>query len=110
MEVRAVDRYIRVSPRKARLVADLVKGKPVSDALSLLEFTPKAISIYMYKLIRSAVANASSKQGVDVDVLFVKNVLVDQGPTLKRFRPGPQGRGFRILKRTCHLTVILDEA
>ncbi|MBN2106888.1 MAG: 50S ribosomal protein L22 [Deltaproteobacteria bacterium] len=110
MEVKAVDRYIRVSPRKARLVADLVKGKPVSDALSILEFTPRAISIYLYKLIRSAVANASHKQGVDVDVLFVKNVLVDQGPTLKRFRPGPQGRGFRILKRTCHLTVILDEA
>lgn len=110
MEVRAVDKYIRVSPRKARLVADLVKGKPVSDALSILEFTPKAISIYMYKLIRSAVANASNRQGIDVDVLFVKNVLVDQGPTLKRFRPGPQGRGFRILKRTCHLTVILDEA
>lgn len=110
MEVKAVDRYIRVSPRKARLVADLVKGKPVSDALSILEFTPRAISIYLYKLIRSAVANASHKQGIDVDVLFVKNVLVDQGPTLKRFRPGPQGRGFRILKRTCHLTVILDEA
>ncbi len=110
MEVRAVDKYIRVSPRKARLVADLLRGKPVSDALSILEFTPKAISVYLYKLIRSAIANASQKKGVDVDVLYVKNVLVDQGPTLKRFRPGPQGRGFRILKRTCHLTVILDEA
>ena len=110
MEVRAVDKYIRVSPRKARLVADLVKGKPVSDALSVLEFTPKAASIYVFKLINSAVANASRKEGVDVDILYVKNVLVDQGPTLKRFRPGPQGRGFRILKRTCHITVILDEA
>lgn len=110
MEVRAVDKYIRVSPRKARLVADLLRGKPVSDALSILEFTPKAISVYLYKLIRSATANASHKKGIDVDVLYVKNVLVDQGPTLKRFRPGPQGRGFRILKRTCHLTVILDEA
>jgi len=110
MEVRAVDKYIRISPRKARLVADMVKGKPVSDALSILEFTPKAISIYMYKLINSAIANASHKEGVDVDILYVKNVFIDQGPTLKRFRPGPQGRGFRILKRTCHLTVILAEA
>lgn len=94
MEVRAIDKYIRISPRKARLLADLVKGKPVSAALSILEFTSKAASIHVYKLINSAVANASRKEGVDVDVLYVKNVFVDQGPTLKRFRPGPQGRGL----------------
>ena len=110
MEVRAIDRYIRVSPQKARLVADLVRGKAVSDALSILEYTPKAASSYIFKLINSAVANAGSHEGVDVDTLFVKTIFVDQGPTLKRFRARAMGRGSRILKRTCHVTVVLDEA
>jgi len=110
MEVRAVVRYIRVSPQKARLVADLVRGKVVSDALSTLEYTPKAASRYIYKLINSAVANATSREEIDVDTLFVKRICVDQGPTLKRFRARAMGRGTRILKRTCHITVVLDEA
>lgn len=110
MEVRANTSYIRVSPQKARLVANLVKGRTVSDALSMLEYTPKAASLYVLKLIKSAVANAGNKEGIDVDTLFVKNVLVDAGPTLKRFRARSMGRGTRILKRTCHITVVLDEA
>lgn len=110
MEARATAKYIRISPRKARLVADLVRGKTVSEALSILEYTAKAASIYIFKLVNSAVANASSRPGVDVDSLYIKRIFVDPGPTLKRFRAGPQGRAFRILKRTCHITVILDEA
>ncbi|MFC1591516.1 50S ribosomal protein L22 [Thermodesulfobacteriota bacterium] len=110
MEVRAIDRHIRMSPQKARLVADLVRGKAVSTALSILEYTPKSASKKIFKLINSAVANAGQKEGVDVDTLFVKTICVDQGPTLKRFRARAMGRGTRILKRTCHITVVLDEA
>jgi large subunit ribosomal protein L22 len=110
MEVKAVDKYIRVSPQKARLVANLVKGKAVSEAISILEYTPRAASRYIYKLINSAVANSAGKESIDVDTLFVKTIFVDKGPTLKRFRARAMGRGTRILKRTCHITVVLDEA
>ncbi len=110
MEARATAKHIRMSPRKARLVADLVRGKAVSEALSILEYTSKAASIYIFKLVNAAVASAGSREGVDVDNLYVKHIYVNPGPTLKRFRAGPQGRGFRILKHTCHITVILDEA
>ncbi len=110
MEVRAVDKHIRLSPQKARIVADLVRGKAVSEAVSILEYTPKSASRYIFKLINSAVANSSNTEGIDVDTLFVKEIFVDQGPTLKRFRARAMGRGTRILKRTCHITVILDEA
>jgi large subunit ribosomal protein L22 len=110
MEVKAAVKYIRVSPQKARLVADTVRGKAVSDALSILEYTPKAVSPYIYKLISSAVANASSRDDMDVDTLFVKTIFVDQGPTLKRFRARAMGRGTKILKRSCHISVVLDEA
>ncbi len=109
METRAVHRYLRMSPQKARLVADLVRGKQISEALSILEYTPRAAAAYVRKLINSAVANAGSVEGVDVDTLFVKQIWVDQGPTLKRFRARAMGRGTRILKRTCHITVVLDE-
>ena len=110
MEVKAIHKYIRMSPQKARLIANLVRGKAVSEALSTLEYTPKSASTYVLKLIKSAVANASSREDIDVDTLFVKNIFVDQGPTLKRFRARAMGRGSRILKRTCHITVVLDEA
>ncbi|MCX8044380.1 MAG: 50S ribosomal protein L22 [Desulfobacterota bacterium] len=110
MEARATAKYIRISPRKARLVADLVRGKSVGEALSILEYTAKAASIYIFKLLNAAVANAGTRPGIDVDNLYVKRIYVNPGPTLKRFRAGPQGRAFRILKRTCHITVILDEA
>ena len=109
MEVRAIDKHIRVSAQKARLVVGLVKGKAVSEALSILEYTPKSVSRDVYKLIHSAVANAGSREDIDVDTLYVKNIFVDEGPTLKRFRARAMGRGTRILKRTCHITVILDE-
>lgn len=110
MEVMAIDKYVRMSSQKARLVVDLVRGKAVSEAISILEYTPKAASSYVFKLINSAVANASSREGVDVDTLFVKRIYVDEGPTLKRFRARAMGRGTRILKRTCHITVVVDEA
>lgn len=110
MEVRAVDKHIRISPQKARLVADMVRGRAVGEAVSMLEYTPKAASQYISKLINSAVANCSNIEGVDIDTLFVKEIYVGQGPTLKRFRARAMGRGTRILKRTCHITVVLDEA
>ena len=91
-------------------MAQLVKGKAVGEALSILEYTPKSAATPIYKLINSAVANAGARKEIDVDLLFVKNVFVDQGPTIKRFRPRAMGRASRILKRTSHITVVLDEA
>jgi len=109
MEIKACDRHVGISAQKVRLVADLVRGLPVSDALSTLEYTPKAGSRYVGKLLSSAVANAGAREGVDVDTLFVKTICVDEGPTMKRFRARSMGRGSRILKRSCHITVVLDE-
>ncbi len=110
MEVRAKDRYIRISAQKARLVADLVRGQLVNDALGTLEYTPRKAARYISKLINSAVANAGAHEGVDVDTLYIKTIFIDQGPTLKRFRARAMGRGTRILKPTCHITVVLDES
>jgi len=110
MEARAIVKYIRVSPQKARLVADLIRGKAAGEALTILGYTPKAASRHIYKLVSSAIANAGRHEGIDVDTLFVKSICVDSGPTLKRFRARSMGRGSRILKRTCHITVVLDEA
>ncbi|MBM4309725.1 MAG: 50S ribosomal protein L22 [Deltaproteobacteria bacterium] len=109
MEIKACDRHVGISAQKVRLVADLVRGMPVSDALSTLEYTQKAGSRYVGKLLSSAVANAGARDGVDVDTLFVKTIFVDEGPTMKRFRARSMGRGTRILKRSCHITVVLDE-
>ena len=109
MEVNASAKYIRISPQKVRLVADLIRGRAVSDALGILEYTPKSACHPIAKLINSAVANANDKGDIDIDTLFVKRIFVDQGPTLKRFRARAMGRGTRILKRTCHISVILDE-
>jgi large subunit ribosomal protein L22 len=109
MEIKACDKHVGISAQKVRLLADLVRGMPVSDALSTLEYTPKAGSRYVGKLLSSAVASASSQEGVDVDTLFVKKIHVDEGPTMKRFRARSMGRGTRILKRSCHITVVLDE-
>ncbi len=109
MEIKACDRHVGISAQKVRLLADLVRGMPVSDALSTLEYTRKAGSRYVGKLLSSAVANAGSREGVDVDTLFVKTICVDEGPTMKRFRARSMGRGSRILKRSCHITVVLDE-
>ena len=109
MEVRAVGKYLRISPYKARLVADMVRGKPVDEALTVLKFTVKKGSRLINKTLRSAVANAENTHMIDVDNLFVKTILIDDGPRLKRFRPRAMGRATSILKRMSHITVVLAE-
>jgi large subunit ribosomal protein L22 len=109
MEAQAKLRHLRMGPRKVRLVADLVKGKPVQVAIDNLRYMSRAAARPIYKLIRSAVSNADQKGGIDVDTLYVKTITVDQGPTMKRWMPRARGRADRILKRTSHITVILDE-
>ncbi|MFP4475895.1 MAG: 50S ribosomal protein L22 [Desulfatibacillaceae bacterium] len=109
MQGKAIARFIRVSPRKARLVADSVKGRPVEEGLNALRFMPQKSADILSRVIRSALANAEQRGEVDVDDLVIRNIIVDQGPTLKRWRPRAQGRGYQILKRTSHITVILDE-
>lgn len=109
MESRAVARYVRVSPRKVRLVMDEVRGKSVEEALRRLAFAPQKGAKIVRKLINSAVANAEHNHGLDVDSLYVKRIYADEGPTLKRWRPRALGRATRIRKRTSHLTVVLDE-
>jgi len=110
VETRAIAKYIRVSPRKARLVAVNVKGLPVEDALNILRFTPKKAAGIIAKVLHSAVANAEQLPGVDVDSLFVKRITINEGPTWKRIKPRAMGRANRILKRTSHITVVVDEA
>ncbi len=109
MEVRSVSRFLRISPHKARLVADLVRGKTVDDALTILKFTPKKSARLVNKTLRSAVASAKDTSLLDVDNLFVKTILVDEGPRLKRWRPRAMGRATRIIKRTSHITLVLAE-
>ncbi len=109
METKAVAKYIRISPQKVRLVADLVRGKKVEDALNILMFTPKGSAPVITKLLKSAVANAGQKEGVDVDTLVVKRITVDEGPTMKRFRARAMGRGTRILKRMSHISITVEE-
>jgi large subunit ribosomal protein L22 len=110
MEARAVAKYIRVSPRKVRLIMDELRGKKVEEALNVLTFAPQKSARLIKKLINSAVANAEENSQIDVDTLYIKRLYADEGPTLKRFRPRAMGRASRIRKRTSHLTVILDEA
>ena len=110
MEARAVGKYIRISPQKARLVADVVKGMNVDKAISTLKFMPKKGAGILRQVIESAVANATQNDEVDVDHLFIKKIAVDGGPSLKRIRPRAMGRATKIIKRTSHITVILDEA
>ena len=109
METRAIARYVRVSPRKARLVMDQIRGKRVEEALNMLTFAPQKAARIFKKVVQSAVANAEQNANVDVDNLYIKRIYADEGPTLKRFRPRALGRATRIRKRTSHLTVILDE-
>lgn len=109
MEVRAQARYIRISPQKARLVTRAVKGKGVEEALAVLQFTPKKAARLVCKVVESALANAQQRPQIDVDTLYIKKIYVDGGPTLKRWRPRAMGRVNRILKRTSHITVVLDE-
>jgi large subunit ribosomal protein L22 len=109
MEVRAVGKYLRVSPSKVRLIADLVRGKKVDEALTILKFLPKKSGRLINKTLRSAVANAENTHTIDVDTLFIKSIMVDEGPKLKRWRPRAMGRATRILKRTSHITMVLAE-
>lgn len=109
MEVRAIARQVRMSPRKARLVADLIRGKRVEEALLMLRFTPKKAASILAKTLRSAIANATDTQNVDPDDLYVKRVHIDGGAMLKRFRPRAHGRATPIRKRTSHFTVVVDE-
>jgi len=108
MEVKAKLKFTRIAPRKARLVADLIRGKKSEEALNILTFTPKAAARIIVKLLKSAVANATQKK-IDVDRLYVKTIMVDQGPTMKRFMPRALGRATTIRKRTSHITIVLDE-
>lgn len=105
----ATARYIRISSSKVRIVIDLIPGKKVGEALSILEHTPKAASEPVAKLLKSAVANAENNLGMDPDSLYVAEVYANQGPTLKRLRARAQGRANRIRKRTSHISIVLDE-
>jgi len=109
MEVRAVAKYVRISSQKVRGMSGAIKGKPVETALDLLKFMPQKSAKLVEKVVRSAAANAEQNPEIDVDTLVVRNILADQGPTLKRFRARARGRGTRILKRTSHITVVLAE-
>lgn len=109
MESKALARYIRISPQKARLVADMVRGKSVDTAINTLRFMPKKGARILRKVIESALANASQNEAIDIDTLYVKKIFIDGGPMLKRIRPRAMGRATRILKRTSHITVVLDE-
>jgi large subunit ribosomal protein L22 len=107
---KASGRFIRMSPQKARLVVDLIRGKDVNEALMTLKFTNKGATGEIEKVVRSAVANASQKvETIDVDNLFVETAFINEGPRLKRVRPAPMGRAYRIQRRTCHITVELGE-
>ncbi len=105
---RAVARHVRVSPMKARRVVDLVRGLPAQEALTVLKFAPQAASETVYKVLASAVANAENNERLDPESLLVRAAYVDEGPTLKRFRPRAQGRAYRIRKRTCHITIEVE--
>lgn len=109
MEAKAVAKYVRIAPRKVRVVMDLIREKNVAEAFAILKFTPKAGAAVIEKVLKSAVANAENNFDMNVDKLYISQALVDQGPTLKRIHPRSRGQAFRILKRTSHVTVCVDE-
>ena len=109
MDVKARGKFLRISPPKVRLIADAVKGKPVAAGLNVLKFMPNKAAGLVEKILRSAVANADQNSKMDVDSLVIKNIVVDGGPTLKRFGARARGRGTRILKRMSHITVTVSE-
>jgi len=109
MESRAQAKMVRISSRKVKLVIDLIRGKNIGEAFAILRLTPKAASPIVEKILKSAVANAEHNYNMDVEKLYVKEVYVGEGPTLKRFRPRAQGRATQILKRTSHTTVVVAE-
>ena len=105
--------YVRVTPTKARRVIELIRNRPAQEALSVLKFAPQAAAVPVAKVLASAIANAENNESLDPETLFVSRAFVDEGPTLKRFRPRAQGRAYRIRKRTSHITIeveSIDEA
>jgi ribosomal protein L22, bacterial type len=108
-EAKAHARFVRIAPRKAQLVADLIRGKKVGEAIAILRHTPKAASPILEKLLNSAIANAEHNYQLDVNNLVVSQVYANQGPTMKRFRPRAMGRASRINKRTSHITLVVSE-
>jgi large subunit ribosomal protein L22 len=108
-EGRAVLRYARISSRKVKIVLDLIKNKNIDEAYGIIKFTPKAASEILYKILKSAEANASNNNGLNRDELYVAEAYASQGPTLKRVMPRAQGRANRIKKRTSHITLVLKE-
>ena len=110
METKASLRGVRLSVDKGRLVADLIRGKKVDQALNVLQFTQKKAAVIIKKVLESAIANAEHNDGADVDELTVKTIMVDEGPIMKRFMPRARGRANQIFKRTSHVTVVVEEA
>ena len=109
MEARAKLSYARIAPRKVSIVLDLIRNQPLDKALAILQYTPKAAPELLYKLVKSAAANAENNFNMDKNSLYVAECYVTPGPTLKRVMPRAQGRAYRILKRTSHITVVLKE-
>jgi large subunit ribosomal protein L22 len=108
-EAKAHANFVRIAPRKARLVVDLIRGKSVGEAIAILRHTPKAASPIVEKLLNSAIANAEHNYQMNVERLYISQAYVNQGPTLKRYRPRAQGRAFPIKKRTSHITLVVAE-
>ena len=109
MEARAIAKYVRMSPMKVGVVLDLIRDKNVNEAFAILKYTPKDAAEVIEKVLKSAVANAENNNNLDRNTLIVAEAYVGPGPTLKRFRPHAQGRAFRILKRTSHITIVVKE-
>lgn len=109
MESKAVAKYIRIAPRKIRVVMDLIRGKNIGEAFAILKFTPKVGAEVIEKVLKSAVANAEHNFDMNVDNLYVAAAYVDQGPTLKRIHPRSRGQAFKILKRSSHVSVVVKE-
>ena len=108
-EARATLKFARISPRKVKIVADLIRGKDVTEALAIVKFTPKASSEIIEKLLNSAIANAENNHQMKQQDLYVAEIFANQGPTLKRIRPAAKGSAVRIRKRTSHITIVLKE-
>lgn len=109
MEAKATAKFRRISPQKARLVADLIRNKPVDEAMQIVSYSPKKAARIIKKVLDSALANATENMNLDADSLYVKKIYVDQGPVLKRWRPRAMGRAYSIRHRLSHITVVLDE-
>jgi large subunit ribosomal protein L22 len=109
MEVHAKFMYARISAQKARLVVDQIRGMPVAKAIDVLKFSPKKGALFVKKVVESAIANAEHNKGADIDELKIFAIYVDEGPMFKRMHARARGRGARILKRTCHITVVVSD-